>query len=512
LTVVADPARPISRRGLIVGVLVAGVAARLVFADLIPLFGDEAYYWEWSRRVAAGYFDHPPGIPILIRGGTSLLGVVALGVRLLPVLAGLVATLATTGIALRIGGEEAALCATVITTCMPLAAAGLVLATPDSPLLATTAIGLYTVVRALQSPPASRASVGWWIATGIALGLAFCSKYTSILMPVGVTLAVLSRASLRARLREPGPYVACVVATIVFLPVLRWNATHEWVSFGFQIHHGPAQSRPVHRDVFAAFKRLGDMIGGQAGLVSPILFVLFGVAAVRGLRRSVSDASFVLAAISVFTFLFFCYSATRQRVEANWPAPAYIAAIPLLAALPRVGAIGKWLRGGLWFAGVLSVLIYLHAAFEILPIPPSKDPVARSAGWPELAAATSTIVERAALASRGRTWVAADRYNDAAELAFYLPNHPTTFSLNLGGRSNQYDLWPGFAASAHSGDNLVVALDEHAGVHPIVAQLAPFFRTIERATLVDLRNRHGLVTRRRLWILRDWMGGWPSPP
>ncbi|HZI43211.1 MAG TPA: glycosyltransferase family 39 protein, partial [Gemmatimonadaceae bacterium] len=171
--------RPRSRRALIVGVLLAGVIVRLVFAGTIPLFGDEAYYWEWSRRLATGYFDHPPGIPILIRGGTALLGATSLGVRLVPVLAGFVAALATAGVARRISGEESALRAAVIITCMPLAAAGLVLATPDSPLLATTAVGTYTLVRATQATRASRASLYWWIATGVALGLAFWSKYTS---------------------------------------------------------------------------------------------------------------------------------------------------------------------------------------------------------------------------------------------------------------------------------------------------------------------------------------------
>jgi len=181
----------------------------------------------------------------------------------------------------------------------------------------------------------------------------------------------------------------------------------------------------------------------------------------------------------------------------------------LLAALPMSRVLQKWLRAGLWLAGLMSLLIYVHAAFDLLPIPPRKDPVARSAGWRELASAASLSAQRTAVGSRGRAWIAADRYNDAAELAFYLPNHPTTFSLNLGGRSNQYDLWPGFAETARTGDNLVVALDESADVHPIVAQLAPFFRTVAPDTLVDMRNRHGVVTRRRLWILREWIGGWP---
>jgi 4-amino-4-deoxy-L-arabinose transferase-like glycosyltransferase len=327
-------------------------------------------------------------------------------------------------------------------------------------------------------------------------------------MPVGVVIAVLSRASLRVRLREPGPYVACVVATLVFLPVLKWNAAHHWVSFGFQIHHGLAPA--AHRDVLAPLKRLGDLIGGQAGLVSPILFVLLALATARGLRRSASDESFVLAMIAAFAFLFFCYSATRQRVEANWPAPAYIAAIPLLAALDHSTVLAKWLRGGLALAGALSILIYLHAAFSILPIPPRKDPVARSAGWRDLAATAEKAVQRAETGS-ARTWVGADRYQDAAELAFHLPNNPTTFSLNLGGRSNQYVFWPGFAESARLGDDLVVVLDESIGTHPVVVELTPYFRSFVRDSLVDLRTRHGLVSQRRLWVMHEWTGGWPAP-
>lgn len=496
--------------GIVVAVLLAGFAIRAIFAALIPLFPDEAYYWVWSRHLAAGYFDHPPGIPLLIRIGSVLAGASSLGVRLFALIAGFVATLATAGIAWRLGRGGAAVRAALVITCMPLAAAGLVLATPDAPLLATTALGIYTVVCALQSPLRSRASLGWWTAAGVALGLAFCSKYTSILMPIGVVIAVLWRPSLRARFTEPGPYVACIVATLIFLPVLRWNAAHQWVSFGFQIHHGLAA--PTKLDLLAPLKRLGDLVGGQAGLVSPILFVLLAIATVRGLRRSASDEAFVLAVIAAFTFLFFCYSATRQRVEANWPAPAYIAAIPLLAAMALSRLMRIWFRAGIWFAAVMALLIYLHAAFAILPLPPRKDPVARAAGWNTLAAAVDAARRRDTLPAGTRAWVGGERYQDAAELAFHIPSHPTTFSLNFSSRSNQFDLWPGFPQLAHSGDDLVLALDESPGEHSVVRTLAPYFRSFTRDSLVDLRTlrRAGLVTQRRLWVMHGWSGVWPA--
>jgi hypothetical protein len=279
------------------------------------------------------------------------------------------------------------------------------------------------------------------------------------------------------------------------------------VSFGFQIHHGLANT--AKRDLVAPVKRIGDLIGGQAGLVSPILFGLFMIATGRGFRRVSSDAAYVLAMIGAFTFVFFVYSATRQRVEANWPAPAYIAAIPLLAAMPLTSRSRRWFEAGIWLALILSVAIYFHAAFGILPIPPRRDPLARSAGWRDLARATDAATARADSAVRSNGWIAADRYQDAAELAFQSPNHPIVFSLNFSGRSNQYDLWPGFAQRAHVGDNLVIALDETGETNPIVTRLAPFFRTVARDSLVDLRTRHGLVTQRRLWSLRGWIGGWP---
>ena len=54
---------------------------RFIAAAFLPLSADEAYYWLWSRHLAAGYFDHPPAIAFVIRAGTMVLGNTPLGVR-----------------------------------------------------------------------------------------------------------------------------------------------------------------------------------------------------------------------------------------------------------------------------------------------------------------------------------------------------------------------------------------------------------------------------------------------
>jgi 4-amino-4-deoxy-L-arabinose transferase-like glycosyltransferase len=475
---------------------------RLLFAARLPLFPDETYYWEWSRRLAGGYFDHPPMIALLIRAGTSLGAASPLAVRVFPVLAGAVASLATAAIAWRLAGGAAAVRAAVVLALMPLVASGLVLATPDSPLLAASAVGLWCVVRALQSPIGSRRSLLWWSAASVSLGLAFASKYTSILLPLTITAAVLVRPSLRARLREPGPYVACLLATLLFLPVLQWNAAHDWISFGFQLQHGLGAPRG------SAIKRELDLVGGQLGLVSPIVFVLMAVAVWRTIRRPLDDARFALAVVAVGSWAFFVYSATRRSVEPNWPAPSYVAGVALLAAMASTAGWQRWLRRGVALAAVLVGVLYLHALVPILPLAARRDPLARNAGWDGVAAR----VDEARRLAGARTWVGAERYQDVSELAYHLPGRPDALCTCLRGRRNQSELWPGFAQLAQPGDALVLVLDERpeGEVHEAAATLAPYFTQVTRSALAPQLRGADTVSVRRVWTLEGYRGGWPS--
>lgn len=489
-------------------VLAAAALVRLAFAAVIPLFPDETYYWDWSRHLAAGYFDHPWATATLIRGGTWLAGVAGIGlspiaVRLGVIVAGFLAVLFAAAIARRLGGDRAGLVAAVVLSVMPLAAAGLVLATPDVPLLCTAAASVYCVIRAIQARVHSRAALAWWIAAGLALGLAFSSKYTSIVLPVGVAIAVLTRRSLRARLGEAGPWAACMAALIVFVPVLVWNSRHGWISFAFQLHHGlgAPNGSPLVREL--------ALLGGQAGLATPILLVLLCIAVWRAVRRPASDAHYLLGVVALTCVGMFVFSAFRRPVEANWPALAYIPAVPLLAVTDW-GVLGRrWLRWGIALAALVSCLVYVQAMAPVLPLPAPRDPVARSAGWARLADSVAAAERR--VADDGvHTWVAGDKYQDASELAFHLAAHPVTFSLNLSSRPNQYDLWPGFRVLAHVGDDLVLVLDEVPQPHHTAVVLGPHFASVEKGSLVPLTRRDGAVAaRRRIWVLRGWKGTWP---
>jgi 4-amino-4-deoxy-L-arabinose transferase-like glycosyltransferase len=485
---------------LAVALAVAMAGLRLLLGTLLPPFPDETYYWEWSRHLAWGYFDHPPGIAWLIRGGTVLLGTRVLGIRLLPVLVGLVTVLAGIATARRMAGDVAALRASAIIACVPLAAAGLVLATPDLPLMAATAVALYFVTRAVQEDAAGP-NLGWWLAAGIATGLGFLSKYTAVLIPIGVFVGLLWDRRLRAQLRRPGPYLAALLALALFLPVVAWNAHHDWASFAFQLRHGLGTPRG------SAFSREGELIGGQLGLGSPILFVLMWIAVIRGLRTRHDDpgasgpgtsdpARTVLAATAVAFFGFFMLSALRRPVEPNWPAPFYVPATILLAIEAGRGGLRRWLRPGLALGAVLVAIVYVQAVRPILPIRASRDPIDRAHGWSALARA----VERAT-PTDGPVTFAATRYQDASELSFYLPGRPFVHSLNRLGRPNQYDLWPALETRLRPDMPVIVVAPCRTGPDAIL-DAYPRLGTLTASDQVRLPGRRGIVRERCIYRYR----------
>jgi 4-amino-4-deoxy-L-arabinose transferase-like glycosyltransferase len=491
---------------------VLAAAVRAVLALLVPLLPDEMYYWEWTRRLEGGYFDHPPGIALLLALGVQLAGDTPLGVRLGPWLAGGVAHAALIGLASELGGPRAAARAALLVFVLPVATLGLVLATPDAPMLAALSLGAWCLAKALGSPMRTWSSLGWWVLTGAAAGAATVAKYSGVLFPVAVTFACLVHPALRRRLAEPGPWVAALVAAGLFAPVIVWNWFYDWVSFRFQLSHGfnAARGSPLTREL--------ELLGGQLGLASPILFVLLALAVAGALhagwqvRKRLAPHDplarrFALAIVSLLPLVLFAISAWRRNVEANWPAPIYPAAIGLLAACAAGWAFGRWYRAGVALAAALLLVVAAQAWRPVLPLAPRRDPIARAHGWADYAAAVDRARRDPFLDGSVDVWVAANRYQDASALAFHLPDQPTVFALNLASRRNQYDLWETAHDRVRPGDGLVVGFDASAHGDSLARVVGGWFRDhrlVDSVALVRPGSARdgGVVAWRRLWVYR----------
>jgi len=491
-------------------VLSCAIVVRLAVSALLPLAPDESYYWEWSRHLAAGYFDHPPVIALVSRFGAALLGDTALGVRLGCVLAGVLASIVLVWIAGELGGARARLRAAAIIGCMPLTQIWLGIATPDPALLLSWSLALAGLVYALRDAASARTRVTAWALVGVALGVALSTKYTAVLLVVGIALALVTQRSLRAALTLPGPYIALAIALVVFAPNLVWNAQHGWVSFGYQLGHGLAlhQGSVILREL--------KLVGGQIGLVSPLLFALL-VAAVYDALRARGDAlRTTFAIIACVTWLAFAVSALRTAAEPNWQAPAYLSAIVLLASDDRASARARSLfRAALVLGATMTVLIYAHSIHPFVPVHPGLDVTGAGFGWDSLAAhvaAARADTTHGESRLETHTWIAGERYQEASELAYHLADHPVTFTINVGGRPNEYDLWPSFAQRAHVGDRLVLVLKIHSVPQNdrVIAALSPHFDRVALRDEVALARGAIVRSTRRIWVLDGWRGSWPA--
>jgi len=132
--------------------VLALVALRLVGAAWTPLTFDEAYYWTWSKHLAPGYYDHPPGVALVIRLGTLIAGDTEFGVRLVSILLALPMSFAVyRTAAMLFGGQRVAATATILLNVTLMAAVGTLIVTPDSPLLVAASFVLFFLAKVLET-------------------------------------------------------------------------------------------------------------------------------------------------------------------------------------------------------------------------------------------------------------------------------------------------------------------------------------------------------------------------
>jgi hypothetical protein len=417
---------------------------RLVYANFFVLAPDEANYWQWSRYLDWGYHDQSPMIAWAIRLSTDFFGHTELAVRLPSIIAMTIAALYLVSIAARWVDYRAAFHTALFTQAILEFNVGGLMATPDGLQAAAWAGAAYHVARAYEGHDWAQ-----WLAGGIWFGIGMLSKYTMVIFLPAVFCYGLFSPLHRRRLASIRPYVGLLIGSLMFMPVVMWNAANNWNSLRHVAHIGGAdEALTIHLNFF------GDYLASQAGLLSPIVFVLVLMAWVAVIKKGYPAGNWIypyLVYTSLPIFAGFALLSFHTRVYGNWPGTGYLTTAVLAAALYGHKVTGAFPEKKLswgrrlcpWAVGssyVLTALVLIHALWPILPVPLHIDRTATElAGWRDLGLKTHDMVKT--MPNPSKTFIFGLDYQMASELAFYTPGKPQTVSINRWSRPNVYDYW-----------------------------------------------------------------------
>lgn len=214
-------------------VIVATLLIKLVVAYLLPMTGDEAYFIVWGKHPDYGFYDHTPMAGWFL---TAMLSVsdAALWLRLPQIL---ITTFIGWGIYLLLRRQHEAV-AVIVAALYLIAPANIigVMMTTDTPLL------LWSFLSATCFYFAQRHdSSGWYLLSGIFLGLAFFSKFFAGLLGVAYFLYLL--LLVRRGIRPWLGLLWVLIGTLPFIGLnLWWNANHCWNNYLFNLFNRTAGS------------------------------------------------------------------------------------------------------------------------------------------------------------------------------------------------------------------------------------------------------------------------------
>lgn len=470
---------------------------RLFYIQWIELAPDEAYYWTWSRHLQWGYYDHPPMVGFLIWIFASIGGQGEFGVRLGWVAIGSLVTLLMFLIGTKMfRSERAGFYSALMINIILLTSTGAVIVTPDGPQGLFWALAVFCIYQAI-----SGRGLYWWYLTGISLGLGLLSKYTMILIAPCIFFFLLSCPAGRKWLRRKEPYISFLLGLAIFSPVIVWNAQHDWLSFRFQLSHGLEAKRQM------GLRYFGEYWAGQAGLVSPLMFLALLWAMVKtgliGFRLK-KEHLLLLFWTSAPIVLFFAYTSLRSKVEANWPALAYFSAVIALVGI-SLEEWPTWKRGRrvlAWTAGLTAFLFtslaHLQPIYAVVPVPAAKDPTSQLHGWRALGERLKEL-SRPLMGSSKEIFLLTPRHQLVGEGMFYTRGKIPVYQWDAPNRVNH--LSP--MNSPHPGSQAIFYTE---GGNELPKGLEPLFDSCEKLEPLVVRRDSSVVRTHPIWRCTGFKG------
>lgn len=398
---------PVGAAVLVLGVLLTAVSTRYGYHR------DELYFRMLDP--AWGYVDQPPLTPWLARTFADLFGDTLLVMRVPATLAHLAAIVVIALVARELGGRTGAQALAAWgygTAAIPLAF-GHTFLTASLDLVVWPAV-LLCMIRAVLRDPR------WWLAAGLVTGVALYNKLLVAALLGGVLLGLLvawpwralraSDAATRWPLATPWPWAGAVLALLVGLPNLVYQATNGWPQLAMGAALGENNAAEVRSEMWLF----------QLLTLGPPLALVW-IAGLVWLWRRRPTLRFLVVAYPVL--LAFTYAAGSQTYYATGLLSVLFAAgcVPVAERFRR-GTVVAVVLGNAVACLLISLPLVPVGVLGRTPIADINSSAQDAVGWPAYVRQVADVHAALPAADRERSVVLTQNYGEAGAVDRFGPD------------------------------------------------------------------------------------------
>ncbi|GEM_PF-3509609 len=369
-------------------------------AKFTPLVDDEAYYWLWSKKLAFGYFDHPPMIAWLIAIGKIFFSD-ELSVRLFTVILQTISAFLFWKITNPKTEFQKYLVFVLFSGAVMLQVFGFI-ATPDSPLLFFTFFYLFCLQKFYN-----QLSKYVFVVLGVAIAGLMYSKYHGLLVILFTLLP-----NLIYFLKRKDFYLSVLIALILYSPHFVWLYDHDFVTLNYHLVERNQTTFKLNHFLILI---LGGFTLGTLGLS-----FLFWRKFFRFHSKDLFDRSIYY--LSFLPILFFVLMSFKNQPQIQWLLIAFVAQIILFYKFYQDTNSSQIIRIGLF-----NIFLILVARLIIV--------------FPQTSFLYNNKVAAKNLGQNiNDSVVVFEKYQEASLFSFYNHQEAIVFRT-LGNRKSQFDLW-----------------------------------------------------------------------
>jgi len=498
--------------------MIASLCIRLFIAYTTELGNDEVYYYTYALHLQWNYFDHPPGVALLILLSTLNLWLTnELSVRLGAILCAAVGTWLCYKTGTLIRNERTGWYAAVLynTSIYSSIIAGTFIL-PDSPQIVFWLATLYVMIQMIQQWHASKhITPVYWLLFALLNGACILCKVHGVFLWFGLGLYVLFYE--RRILLQPWLYIAVLLTLVIISPIITWNINNHFITWAFHSSRVAVHSFSLNGSSFlqAFFGQIFYNNPVNVYLIIVAVYMLRNKALLNSpVKRLLLLTGFPIIVIVTLISLF-------NSVLPHWSGPGFVTLSFIAAAyLDEKTAVSRQALPLLLKSSVWLILVVVAGGIAVIELYPgtlgskhqekygSGDFTLDLSGWRDFEKQYSLwLQQQHDSTDYSHLKIACDKWFPAAHIEYYVARPTETQVIGVGNLDDVHNFaWLNKArADLHIGENALCIVPSNYTTDVDTSYGNLFSSITKLHTFSTLRN--GKVTRYfNVYLLKNYHG------